>query len=62
MTTYQTYITLTVIFCILSAFIGFAVGEKNNDYKCSPAQAERIYLKGADTLYEQLIEQGRLKE
>jgi len=53
---------LAFIFCTVSAFIGFALGEKNNDYKCSPAQAERIYLKGADALYEQLIEQGRLKE
>jgi len=62
MNDYQAHITLIVLFCGISAFIGFALGEKNAGYSCSPAQAERIYLKGADALYEQLIEQGRLKE
>jgi len=62
MTDAQTYTTGMLIIVSIALFVGFALGEKNAEYGCSPAQAERIYMRGADRLYEQLVEQGRIKE
>jgi len=46
----------------VSSFAGFALGQKSMDYACSPAQIERHYIAGAERLYQQLVQQGRIKE
>jgi len=42
MTQYLGFLTLLCMLCTISAFIGFALGEKNSNYSCSVASRERI--------------------
>ena len=60
MTHFQSIVLVLAISNAVAAYSGFALGEKNAGYSCSPASLENAYIKGADRLYQQLVEQGRI--